>query len=228
MILFRLTILSLVVRLTAASLSAPCPTFSISTIGGIQGKAGYAGDGGAATSAKLDKPYGIWGDGVNSLYIADYNNRRVRLITLSTGIISTFAGYVSLSLCLRLSILIGLSFPLSLYLPLSLSVSVFAPLSLCISLTLTHPHLSLSISTGDAYYYGDGGLAVNAALRKPTHAMGGSDGKIYISEKVRERSIERDDISYINERDHISFIFSHTSHTSLTFSSYRTMILFVW
>ncbi|KAJ1387988.1 hypothetical protein B484DRAFT_440091, partial [Ochromonadaceae sp. CCMP2298] len=52
--------------------------------------------------------------------------------------------------------------------------------------------------TGDANYYGDGGLAVNAALRKPQHAMGGSDGKIYISEKDNDVIRVVDSSGYIS------------------------------
>ncbi len=55
------------------------------------GKAGYSGDGGLATSAQLSAPLGtaIAPDG--TLYIADYNNDRIRKVA-PNGIITTFAG----------------------------------------------------------------------------------------------------------------------------------------
>jgi hypothetical protein len=56
------------------------------------GAAGSTGDGGAATSAKLYYPRGIAMDSSNNIFIADYNNFKVRMVTWSTNIITTFAG----------------------------------------------------------------------------------------------------------------------------------------
>ncbi len=61
----------------------------ISTIAGT-GSAGFAGDGGAATAARMGSPYGIAVGGGN-IYFADYDNNRVRKIDTS-GIITTVAG----------------------------------------------------------------------------------------------------------------------------------------
>lgn len=55
------------------------------------GAMGFAGDGGAATSAKLNNPLGIAIDASDNLYIADANNHRIRKVTPS-GIITTIAG----------------------------------------------------------------------------------------------------------------------------------------
>ena len=53
------------------------------------GVAGYSGDGGAATSAQLNAPTGIFVDTHGNLYIAD--QQRIRMVN-SVGIITTFAG----------------------------------------------------------------------------------------------------------------------------------------
>jgi len=53
--------------------------------------AGYAGDGGPATSAKLYYPYDVAVDASGNVYIADYDNLRIRKVNTS-GVISTFAG----------------------------------------------------------------------------------------------------------------------------------------
>ncbi|MCD6012635.1 MAG: hypothetical protein K0Q79_2497 [Flavipsychrobacter sp.] len=66
------------------------PSGVITTIGGT-GTAGYSGDGGAATSAQLNKPTKITLDGAGNLYIADQYNNRVRKIS-TAGIITTIAG----------------------------------------------------------------------------------------------------------------------------------------
>jgi hypothetical protein len=63
----------------------------ISTIAGT-GSTSYSGDGGAATSAAVNNPIGIAIDSSDNVYIADTGNNRVRKVTVSTGIITTFAG----------------------------------------------------------------------------------------------------------------------------------------
>ena len=50
------------------------------------------GDGGAASSAQLNGPTGVYVDGAGNLYIADYGDNRVREVTAGTQIISTVAG----------------------------------------------------------------------------------------------------------------------------------------
>ncbi len=62
----------------------------ITTVGGT-GTQGFSGDGGAATGAKLNQPYGVFADGSGSLYIADQGNNRVRKVDPS-GTITTVAG----------------------------------------------------------------------------------------------------------------------------------------
>jgi sugar lactone lactonase YvrE len=61
----------------------------IGTVAG-NGVAGFAGDGGAATSAALNAPNGVTFDRSGILYIADRGNQRIR--SVSGGIIRTFAG----------------------------------------------------------------------------------------------------------------------------------------
>jgi uncharacterized protein (TIGR03437 family) len=52
----------------------------------------YGGDGGPATSALLNYPYGVALDAAGNLYIADTNNQRIRRVSAATGIITTVAG----------------------------------------------------------------------------------------------------------------------------------------
>ena len=63
----------------------------ITTIAG-NGAHGYSGDEGLATIARLDNPQGIAVDALGNVYIADAGNNRIRMVTKSTGIISTVAG----------------------------------------------------------------------------------------------------------------------------------------
>jgi DNA-binding beta-propeller fold protein YncE len=56
------------------------------------GESGYAGDGGAATAAKLGGPKGLAIADDGSLYIADTENHAIRRIDARTGIITTVLG----------------------------------------------------------------------------------------------------------------------------------------
>ncbi|MBZ5619341.1 MAG: hypothetical protein LAQ69_11555 [Acidobacteriia bacterium] len=62
----------------------------ITTVAGT-GAAGFSGDGGPATSAQLNLPYGLAVDPGGSVYVADLGNQRVRRIDPS-GAIMTVAG----------------------------------------------------------------------------------------------------------------------------------------
>jgi uncharacterized protein (TIGR03437 family) len=66
------------------------PNGTITTVVGT-GLAGYAGDGGAATEARLNLPSGIALDSSGNMYIADQGNKVVRRVT-SGGLITTIAG----------------------------------------------------------------------------------------------------------------------------------------
>lgn len=64
----------------------------ISTLAGT-GEKGFSGDGGPALQAKFDGVFGIaLTDSGDKLFIADLGNRRVRMIELKSGIVSTVAG----------------------------------------------------------------------------------------------------------------------------------------
>ncbi len=52
----------------------------IATVAGTCGAPGFAGDGGPATAAQLDRPGGIALDASGNLYVADTHNQRVRIV----------------------------------------------------------------------------------------------------------------------------------------------------
>lgn len=65
----------------------------VSTYAGTAGTSGNSGDGGQASSALLYSPRSLFIDESNSqLYIADTYNNKIRVINMSTKIISTIAG----------------------------------------------------------------------------------------------------------------------------------------
>jgi len=61
----------------------------ITTYAGTQ--VGYAGDGGSATTAKLNGPWGLASDTGGDLFIADLNNNRIRKVSVD-GTITTVVG----------------------------------------------------------------------------------------------------------------------------------------
>jgi hypothetical protein len=62
----------------------------IMTVAGTN-SAGFSGDGGAATNAKLFSPYGVAADAYGNLFVADRINSRIRKVN-TNGIITTVAG----------------------------------------------------------------------------------------------------------------------------------------
>src|SRR5205807_1046022 len=56
------------------------------------GEAGYSGDGGPATRARFNEPYGIAVDRAGNIYVADRHNHCVRRVDAASGTVTTFAG----------------------------------------------------------------------------------------------------------------------------------------
>lgn len=70
------------------------PDGVISTVVGI-GTAGFSGDGGPAISAQLNYPMGITADAAGNLFIADYDNNRIRKVTLESSTANYFPQVVA-------------------------------------------------------------------------------------------------------------------------------------
>jgi len=79
------------VRVVSALTNANKTQGYIYTVAG-NGISGYSGDGGPATSASLAGPYGVALDNAGNLYIADFGNNRIRVVSAATGLITTVAG----------------------------------------------------------------------------------------------------------------------------------------
>jgi sugar lactone lactonase YvrE len=64
---------------------------NITTVAG-NGTAGFSGDGGPATAAELNGPFGVTPDSAGNLYVQDTLNARIRKVDATTGTITTIAG----------------------------------------------------------------------------------------------------------------------------------------
>jgi RHS repeat-associated protein len=156
------------------------PAGVISTVAG-NGQLGFAGDGGAATAATLNYPFGVALGPDGSLYIADTYNSRVRRVS-PDGIIKTFAGNGDQGFS-------GDGGPAA-------SATLFAPAGVAVG-----PDGSVYIAdfgnnrvrrvgpdgiiftvagNGSYGYSGDGGPATAASVGGPYTVAVGSDGGLYI------------------------------------------------
>ena len=165
----------------------------ISTIAGGNGP-GYSGDGGLATSAQLNAPYGMAIDSSGDIYIADLYNNAIRKINHSTGIITTFAGgngagYTGDG---ELATSAQLNFPAAIVID---SVGDFYIADAFNNRIRKINHITNIITTiaGSGVYgdvgsqTGDGILATNATLKVPVQLQFDSNNNLYILENTTYR-----------------------------------------
>jgi len=157
-------------------------TGNITTIAG-NGMAAFSGDGGAATNASLDSPTGL-ALANNTLFIVD-NSNRVRSVSLSSGIISTFAGSGKIGFKGDNKTAKKASFQF----PKSLATDRE---SLFIADTGNNRIRAINLSTGvittiagDGVnaYAGDNGAATKASLSAPTNIAIDKVGNLFISDQ---------------------------------------------
>jgi sugar lactone lactonase YvrE len=157
----------------------------ITTVVGAGG-GGFSGDGGPATSAQINPwPSGsFYLDPLGNMYLADYNNHRVRKINAS-GIITTVAGVgtAGYSGDGRVSSYAQLSSPAGVYIDSSTGTMYIADSG---NNRIRRVNSSGIITTfagsGAAAFSGDGGPATSASLRNPLSIAMDSTGSIYIAD----------------------------------------------
>ena len=160
----------------------------ISTVAGT-GKGGYSGDGGQAALAKIaySTDLALYAS-AGLLYIADEGNGVIRVITLSTGVISTVAGMASTS---GYSGDGGLATSAALYLPSSIDVDLSSG-NIYIAdsgnyvirmITKSTGIISTVAGTGISGYSGDSGLAAAAQISFSSAVrVDSSTGDVYIDD----------------------------------------------
>ena len=171
------------VRLVSAS------TGVIYTMAGT-GTRGFSGDGGAATSASLTYPFGVALHPSGGVAIADTDNNRVRLVSASTGAISTiagssvagFAGDGGPATSAALGRPHGVAFAPS----GDMAIVEFGNHRVRMVSAVTGLIASIA-GSGSAGFSGDGGPATSARLFSPVSAAFDAAGNLFVSERDNHR-----------------------------------------
>jgi trimeric autotransporter adhesin len=162
----------------------------ITTVAGT-GNDSYTGDGGLATVAALNSPTGISFDPLSgNLFVADSDNNRIRMITMSTGVITTVAGtgvagYSGDG---------GPATSAHLSYPTRMTVDALGNLYIADEsnnrvrkITMSTGTISTVAGTGVVGNSGDGGLAQVCRLFKPSDVAVDVQGNIYIADLFNSR-----------------------------------------
>jgi sugar lactone lactonase YvrE len=158
----------------------------VTTVAG-NGTVGNGGDGGLAVYAQLYHPTGIAVDGHGNLFIADYDNQRIRIVD-SSGTITTIAGNGTVGYnCNN-----GAATGVGLHNPYGVAVDGFGNLYIadygnqCVRMVAAGAITTVA-GNGTAGYGGDFGPATSARLNYPTGVAVDSLGDLYIADYVNNR-----------------------------------------
>ena len=144
---------------------------------------GYSGDGGAATNASLNMPYGLALDNAGNLYIADNYSHVVRKID-GNGIITTIAGNGVKGFAGDggAATNASFSFPRDVKVDLTGNVYISDSGNNRIRRVDTNGIISTVAGTGTNAYAGDGGPATNADLNNPTGMALDLAGNLFVAD----------------------------------------------
>jgi len=187
-------------------------TSVITTIAG-NGTGAYSGDGGAATAAELYGPCSVVLDATGNIYIADMFNNLIRLITTSTGIISSVAGGGTLGPNSVPATSVALQSPTGLDFDLGGNMFISYGVNRIIKVTTSTGIATTVAGTtgGSEIFIGDGGLATAAILNIPGDVAIDALGNIYIADEHNNR------IRMVcNAADNVSGIITAPSSSPIT------------
>ena len=161
----------------------------ITTVAG-NGIRGYAGDGGPATGARLDRLGGLALDGLGNLYIADTQNNRIRKVDVSTGIINRVAGTGNF-------VFNGDGIPATssnIWSPDDILVDALGDLYIADSgnqrirrVSASTGLISTIVGSGSRGFSGDGGPATGAAMRGPRSLAFDPSGNLHFTDSGNDR-----------------------------------------
>ena len=161
----------------------------ITTVAGGNGY-GYSGDGGLATAAQLNYAQSVVIDTSGNIIIADTDNNCIRMVTKSTGIITTVAGYGlnGYSGDGGLATSATLNNPYGVAVDTSGNIIIADTYSNSIRMVTKSTGIITTVAGGNGYgYSGDGGLATAATLNRPYCVAIDVSGNIIIADSSNNR-----------------------------------------
>lgn len=150
--------------------------------------AGFSGDGGPATAARLREPTGVVMDGAGNLYFADHFNHRIRKVDIG-GIITTVAGtgVVGFSGDGGPATAARLNFPAETEVDAAGNLYIADQLNDRVRKVNTSGIITTVVGTGVAGFSGDGGPATAARLHEPIDLIFDGSGNLYIADHDNQR-----------------------------------------
>lgn len=152
--------------------------------------AGFSGDGGSATNALFNSPYGLWFDNRGNLFITDLLNQVVREIYSADGTIQTVAGNNSAGYFGDN----GVATDAQLNNPFGVAVNAAGDIFISDSnnnrvRVVNHATGNIATYAGTGYniYGGDSGPAVNASISRPQGLAVDASGNLYIADNGNNR-----------------------------------------
>lgn len=159
---------------------------TISTYAGT-GSAGFGGDGGPATAAKINGPVALYIDASGNVYLADYFNNRIREIN-SSGIINTIAGNGTggFSGDGTPATAAELNAPAGVAIDASGNIYISDQSNQRIRMINSGGTISTFAGNGSFGYSGDGGAATDAELFDPCGLAVDGAGVVYIADQQND------------------------------------------
>jgi len=162
----------------------------ITTVAG-NGKPGFSGDGGPATSAALGPPEGIGVDSAGNLFIPDTANSRIRRVDAVTGVITTVAGNGESKFAGDggPAVSASLSFPLATAVDKQGNLYIVDSGNNRLRIVSAATGIISTVAgiSGSCGFSGDGGPASAAAMCKPAHVAVDQQGNLFISDTGNNR-----------------------------------------
>ena len=155
----------------------------ITTVAG-NGSSGFAGDGGAATSAQLAYPAGVAVDASGNLYVADFGNAKIRKVT-TAGVIATLVGGALGDG--GLGVFGVLNQPSGVARDNAGNTYVADAYNNRIRKVTANGTITTVAGTGVAGFSGDGGAAASAQLNSPQGVTLDASGNLYIADSNNYR-----------------------------------------